>query len=40
MKKIINEVKKNKKAVIGVAIVVVIFAWMLLSGSPAPVEAQ
>ena len=40
MKKIIDEIKKNKKAMIGVAIVVVIFAWMLWSGQPAPVEAQ
>ena len=31
---------KNKKVWIGAAVVVVIFAWMLWSGSPAPVEAQ
>ena len=40
MKKIIKENKKNKKAMIGVAVIVVVFAWMLWSGSPAPVEAQ
>ena len=40
MKRIIDEVKKNKKAMIGVAIVVVIFAWMALSGDTTPVDAQ
>ena len=40
MNKIIKEVKKNKKAMIGVAIIVVIIAWMLLSGDTTPVEAQ
>jgi len=40
MNKIIKEVKKNKKAMSGVAIIVVIFAWMLLSGDTTPVEAQ
>ena len=40
MKKIITEIKKNKKAMIGVAVIVVVVAWILLSGSPAPVEAQ
>ena len=40
MKKIINEVKKNKKAMIGVAVIVVIFAWILITNEPAPVEAQ
>ena len=30
MKKIIDEVKKNKKAMIGVAVIVVIFAWILI----------
>jgi len=40
MNKIIKEVKKNKKAMIGVAIIVVIFAWMLLSGDTTPGEAQ
>ena len=40
MKKIIDEVKKNKKAMIGIAVVVVIFAWMLIANQPAPVEAQ
>jgi hypothetical protein len=40
MKKIIDEIKKNKKAMIGVAVVVVIFAWMLITNEPAPVEAQ
>ena len=34
--KIINEVKKNKKAVIGVAVIVVIFAWMMITNEPAP----
>ena len=37
MKKIIDEVKKNKKAMIGVAVVVVIFAWMLIANEPAPI---
>ena len=36
MKKIIKEVKKNKKAVIGVAVIIVIFAWMLIANEPAP----
>ena len=36
MKKIIKEVKKNKKAVIGVAVIIVIFAWMLITNEPAP----
>ena len=31
---------KNKKVWIGAAVVVIIFAWMLWSGQPAPVEAQ
>lgn len=37
MKKIIDEVKKNKKAMIGVAVVVVIFAWMIIANEPAPI---
>jgi|TARA_E500000178_G_scaffold333491_1_gene368538 hypothetical protein len=40
MKKVIDEIKKHKKAIIGVAVVVVIFAWMLITNEPAPVEAQ
>ena len=36
MKKIIKEVKKNKKAMIGVAVIIVIFAWMLITNEPAP----
>ncbi len=36
MKKIIDEIKKNKKAVIGVAVIVVIFAWMAITNEPAP----
>ena len=40
MKKVIDEMKKHKKAMIGVAVVVVIFAWMLITNEPAPVEAQ
>ena len=36
MKKIINQVKKNKKAVIGVAVIIVIFAWMIIANEPAP----
>ena len=36
MKKIIDKVKKNKKAVIGVAVIIVIFAWMLITNEPAP----
>ena len=39
MKKIMDEVKKNKKAMIGVAVVVVIFAWMLITNEPAPTVA-
>ena len=31
---------KNKKVWIGAAVVVIIFAWVLWSGQPAPVEAQ
>ena len=40
MKKIINEVKKHKKAMIGVAVIVLVFAWILITNEPAPVEAQ
>ena len=40
MKKVIDKIKKHKKAIIGVAVVVVIFAWMLITNEPAPVEAQ
>ena len=40
MKKIINEIKGNKKALIGIAVVVLVFAWALWSGQPAPVEVQ
>ena len=29
MKKVIDEIKKHKKAMIGVAVVVVIFAWIM-----------
>ena len=36
MKKIIDKVKKNKKAMIGVAVIIVIFAWMLIANEPAP----
>ncbi len=36
MKKIIDKVKKNKKAMIGVAVIIVIFAWMLITNEPAP----
>ena len=36
MKKIIDKVKKNKKAVIGVAVIIVIFAWMIIANEPAP----
>jgi|TARA_R110002073_G_scaffold77355_1_gene187347 hypothetical protein len=35
-----KELMKNKKVWIGAAVVVIIFAWMLWSGQPAPVEAQ
>ena len=34
------KIKKHKKAMIGVAVVVVIFAWILITNEPAPVEAQ
>lgn len=40
MKEIINKIKGNKKALIGIAVVVIVFAWALWSGQPAPVEAQ
>ena len=40
MKKVIDEIKKHKKAMIGVAVIVVIFAWVLITNEPAPVEAQ
>ena len=36
MKKIIDKVKKNKKAMIGVAVIIVLFAWMLIANEPAP----
>tara|TARA_B110000211_G_scaffold53550_1_gene59183 strand:+ start:384 stop:620 length:237 start_codon:yes stop_codon:yes gene_type:complete len=36
MKKIIDKVKKNKKAVIGVAVIIVVFAWMIIANEPAP----
>jgi len=36
MKNIIDKVKKNKKAMIGVAVIIVIFAWMLIANEPAP----
>ena len=40
MKKVIDEIKKQKKAMIGVAVIVVVFAWILITNEPAPVEAQ
>ena len=40
MKKVIDQIKKNKKAMIGVAVIVAIFAWILITNEPAPVEAQ
>ena len=40
MKKVIDEIKKHKKAMICVAVIVVIFAWILITNEPAPVEAQ
>ena len=40
MKKVIGEIKKHKKAMSGVAVIVVIFAWVLITNEPAPVEAQ
>ena len=36
MKNIIDKVKKNKKAMIGVAVIIVLFAWMLIANEPAP----
>ena len=36
MKKIIDKVKKNKKAVIGVAVIIVVLAWMIIANEPAP----
>lgn len=35
-----KDLLKNKKVWIGAAVVVIIFAWVLWSGQPAPVEAQ
>jgi len=40
MKDFWNKHKSNKKIWIGVAIIVVVFAWALISGSPAPEVAQ
>jgi len=40
MKKVIDQIKKNKKAMIGVAVIVVVFAWILITNEPAPIEAQ
>ena len=40
MNKIIKEIKGNKKALIGIAVIVLVFAWALWSGQPAAVEAQ
>ena len=40
MKNIIDKVKKNKKAMIGVAVIIVIFAWMLIANEPAPTVEQ
>ena len=40
MQKVINEIKKHKKAMIGVAVIVLVFAWILITNEPAPVEAQ
>ena len=36
MKKVKDEIKKHKKAVIGVPVVVVVFAWILITNEPAP----
>lgn len=35
-----KDLLKNKKVWIGAAVVVIVFAWVLWSGQPAPVEAQ
>ena len=41
MKKIIDEMKKHKKIMIGVAIVIVIGVWFMVTNDPTPVvEAQ
>ena len=37
MKKVIDEIKKHKKIMIGVAIVVVIGVWFIITNEPAPV---
>ena len=37
MKKVIDEIKKHKKAMIGVAVIVVVFAWFMITNDPTPV---
>ena len=37
MKKVIDEIKKHKKIMIGVAIVVLIGVWFIITNEPAPV---
>lgn len=40
MKDLWNKYKSNKKVWIAVAIIIVVVAWALISGSPAPEVAQ
>ena len=37
MKKVIDEMKKHKKIMIGVAIVIVIGVWFMITNDPTPV---
>jgi hypothetical protein len=41
MKKVIEEIKKHKKIMIGIAIIIVIGAWFMITNEPTPpVEGQ
>ena len=37
MKKVIDEIKKHKKIMIGIAIIIVIGAWFMITNDPTPV---
>jgi len=39
MKKVIDEMKKHKKIMIGIAVIVVIGVWFAIANEPAPVES-
>ena len=36
MKKVIDEIKKHKKIMIGVAVIIVIAAWFMITNEPTP----